>query len=128
MLATDEDALLCDFAETYGVYDLEALPVEKLAVLSFGLRDDSRIKLKMAGAKMSIERSLLAGCFDILNWIRWSMTEDGRNGINHPKRACDILSGKHTDNEQDTKAVLFDTPEDFRAARGKILEKLSYGY
>ena len=36
MLATDEDALLCDFAETYGVYDLEALPVEKLAVLSFG--------------------------------------------------------------------------------------------
>lgn len=75
MLATDRDSLECDLAETYGVLEMEALPVRKLAVLSFGLRDNSRIKMKLAGMKVSMDRLMLAGCFDMLSWLRWSKTD-----------------------------------------------------
>lgn len=35
-------------AETYGVYDLRALPVQTTAVLAQGLRADSRIMARLA--------------------------------------------------------------------------------
>ena len=41
MIATDEDALICDFAETYHIYDYRSLDVEYAATLAYGLRDDS---------------------------------------------------------------------------------------
>ena len=59
MIATDENALLCDLAETYGIFDFNALPVETLAALSFGLRENSRIKRKMSGALEVDEMELL---------------------------------------------------------------------
>jgi flagellar capping protein FliD len=70
MIATDEDALLCDLAETYGIFDLNALPVETLAALSFGLRENSRIKRKMAGALEVDEMELLSVIADNLTLIR----------------------------------------------------------
>ena len=70
MIATDEDALLCDLAETYGIFDLNALPVETLAALSFGLRENSRIKRKMSGALEVDEMELLAVIADNLTVIR----------------------------------------------------------
>lgn len=60
MYAVDRDALLCDMAETYHVYDLKALPVETLAALSSGLRADSRIKKKMCGFKYMPHDMLIA--------------------------------------------------------------------
>lgn len=48
-LGEDETAVICDLAETYHVLDYRALPVTTLAALVFGLREDSRIKMKMAG-------------------------------------------------------------------------------
>ena len=41
MMALDREALLCDLAETYGIYDVRALPVSTLAVLASGLRENS---------------------------------------------------------------------------------------
>ena len=70
MIATDEDALLCDLAETYGIFDLNALPVETLAALSFGLRENSRIKRKMAGMVEVDAMELLAVIADNLTLIR----------------------------------------------------------
>lgn len=51
MMALDRDALECDMAETYRIYDLRALPPERVAMLACGLRADSRIKLKQQGLK-----------------------------------------------------------------------------
>ena len=47
MIATDEDAMICDLAETYHVFDYRALPVKLLAVLCSGLRSDSRVRQAM---------------------------------------------------------------------------------
>lgn len=49
MLGTDRDALICDLAETYHVLDMWALPVPLLATLASGLRENSRIRMEMAG-------------------------------------------------------------------------------
>ena len=50
MIQTDEDALICDLAETYGIFDYRQLPADQVAVFAFGLRDDSRIKLAMTNS------------------------------------------------------------------------------
>lgn len=44
MLTLDEDALICDLAQVYGVLDHEALPPWKVAALAKGLSGSSRIK------------------------------------------------------------------------------------
>ncbi|MBQ4177615.1 MAG: hypothetical protein II640_09125, partial [Lachnospiraceae bacterium] len=53
MINADEDALICDLAETYGIFDMESLPVKLVATLAMGLRGDSRIKMKISGAVLS---------------------------------------------------------------------------
>ena len=49
MIRLDRDALICDLAETYHIYDMRSLPLQTVATLSAGLRDDSRIKMKAGG-------------------------------------------------------------------------------
>ena len=49
MIGTDEDALLCDMAEVYQIYDLESLPIMTIATLAAGLKQDSRIIQKISG-------------------------------------------------------------------------------
>lgn len=43
MINTDEDALICDFAETYHIYDYRSLPLHMAGIFACGLRPDSRI-------------------------------------------------------------------------------------
>ena len=123
MLATDRDALFCDLAETYGIFDMEALPVKTLAVLSCGLRDSSRIKMKLSGMRVSTETFLLAGCFDMLTWIRWSKTEDAANGGKPPRAILEKLLGLETEPE----TVGFASAEEYKAAREKILAEVQNG-
>ena len=39
MLNTDSDALECDLAETYHIYNYKELPLKKVALFSVGLRE-----------------------------------------------------------------------------------------
>jgi len=48
MIHTDEDALICDLAETYHIFNYRELPPSLAATLSVGLKDDSRIKKEVA--------------------------------------------------------------------------------
>lgn len=112
MIATDCDALLCDLAETYGIFDLKALPATVLATLSVGLRDNSRIKMRLSGEKIPRSELLLAGIADRLSLLLWFMSEDGQNGVNRPKSIIDILLGEH---HQGGDIETFDSAEDFEA-------------
>ena len=85
MMATDRTALICDLAETYGVLNYRELPVETLAALSAGLRENSRIKMKLAGIKVESDIMLLAAAVDRLTWIAWTKTKDAEKGLNRPK-------------------------------------------
>lgn len=115
MIAADEDALICDLAETYGIFDYRALPVKLLATLSAGLKPDSRICLSMENAKRPAVEILLAGIADRLGHLNWMFSEDGRQGRNHPQSVLDVLLGNQT-SEENGPIMAFDTPEGYEAA------------
>ena len=74
MIRDDEDALICDFAETYQIYDYRSLPLRLVATLAAGLRENSRVK--SAGANASVTNTLLAIIADQLTAIRRILGDD----------------------------------------------------
>ena len=120
MIACDEEALICDLAETYGIFDYKALPLKLVATLSVGLRENSRIKMKLSGIKTSTDIMLLASAVDRLSLLVWAETEDGKNNVNRPKSILGILTG----NEEKSDIVTFNTIEEFEAERERILRQV----
>lgn len=121
MFAEDKTAWECDMAETYGIFDYERIPVRKLATLSAGLRNDSRIMMKMAGTTISTAETLLATIADRLGIIIWQNTEDGHTGNNPPESILDVLLGR---NEKQNDFMVFHTSEEFEAERNRILSQM----
>ncbi|MBR1709486.1 MAG: hypothetical protein IJ719_11760 [Clostridia bacterium] len=122
MIVTDESALICDLAETYHILDYRALPVKLLATLCVGLREDSRIKMKMSGAKITSEIALLAGAVDRLSMLVWAKTKDGQRGRNMPASIMSALLADKTPKDTDIKPM--NSAEEFEAERRRILEGL----
>ena len=117
-MTTDSDALLCDLAETYGIYSFEALPVATLAVLSSGLRGNSRIYQKMTGAKGARMEMLVAAAVDRLSLLLYSKTKDAQDGINPPRSILDQLFGEEQANNDSAES--FEDPAEFHAAWAAI--------
>ena len=117
MLRTDRTALICDLAETYGVLNYRELPVETLAALAVGLREDSRIRMKMSGAKLDTITVLLTGILDRLSILAWQNTEDAVHGRNRPDSLLEKLL-----KEPEEKPTVFATPEEFERARSAFLK------
>ena len=92
MIALDEEALICDFAETYHIYEMETLSVEYAAILAAGLRDDSRIKLKASGLKVDTQTLLLARIADSTTLNVYAKTKDAQHGRNYPKSLVEVLT------------------------------------
>lgn len=116
MMATDRSAITCDLAETYGIFDYRALPASLLATLAAGLREDSRIKMRLSGSKLPRSDMLLAAAVDRLSLLLWVQSEDGAHNRNRPPSILDILLGEeHTGN-----VMAFDSGEDFEAAWARI--------
>lgn len=121
MMEIDEDAVICDLAETYGIYDLYSLPITTIAVLTVGLRDNSRIKVKIR--KMSekdpgldLDTILLARISDSLTWLQWAQTKDAQKGKNKPKSILEALTKPEKEEKKkinEDKPKVFSSPSDF---------------
>lgn len=122
MLAVDRTALICDLAETYGILDYKVLPVETLAALSVGLRENSRIKMKLSGAKVKPDFLLLAAAVDRLSLLVWSKTKDAEKGRKRPKSLVEVLNGK----KKESDVMAFNTAEEWDRAKAKIIGE-NYG-
>lgn len=120
MMSADRDALLCDLAEVYGIYDMRALPVATLAALAAGLREDSRIRMCLSGAKATRVETLLAAAVDRLSLMWWAQTEDGRKNKNRPSSILSILLGEQP--ETPAEVVGFTTGADFESEWSRITE------
>lgn len=90
-MVTDEDALLCDLAETYGVLDMWSLPILTVATLSIGLKGDSRIMRKMTNQPVESNIIFLAGILDKLSFLAWAKTKDAQSGRNRPASVLNKL-------------------------------------
>ena len=118
MLSRDEDALICDMAETYHVLDIWALPVETLAVLASGLRDNSRIKMLVAGINYIPMEVILPRIADCLSMLLYSFSKDAKYKRNMPTMFTDIMAGKTMQNNE---VKSYASAADFMAARERIL-------
>lgn len=114
MIQEGEDDLICDLAETYGIYNYKSLPVQLVATFSYGLSENSRIKRKLRGEKETTEQyqqRILIAIFDRINWLAWSRSEDAANNVNRPESLYDKIYNPHKDD--DKKVVSFRSGEDF---------------
>ncbi len=113
MIKLDENALICDLAETYQIYDYRSLPVKLVATLSAGLRDESRIKLKAAGLPVSLETIILAAIADNLTMLRAGMDKRNRG---KPFLFTEAINGEN----KKQKVRGFKTVQEFEAALSRI--------
>lgn len=118
MIALDEDALICDFAEFYHIYNIYEYPPIYIATLAIGLRDNSRIKLKLLGLRVDLEMLLLAHIVDNTAINIWAKTKDAKNNINRPQSFVELLSKKKESKE---KAREFNSGEDFEKERRRLI-------
>lgn len=100
MIALDEDALVCDLAETYHIYNMMQFPCEYIATLAVGLREDSRIKMKAAGLGVNLRDLLLAHIADNTAINAWLQSEDARKGKNRPPSYVKMLTEKIDQSKQ----------------------------
>lgn len=124
MIGAGEDELFCDFAETYGILDPRALGAKKMAVLACGLREDARIKQKLADTRIGTDTQLLASAVDFLALLAWRIC--CKSGTERPPSVLAQLEGGGSNgtNSADASPVCgFDTAEDFEAARDRILKQ-----
>lgn len=115
MIQKDEDALICDFAETYHIYDYKRLPLTTVAALAVGLRDDSRIKMVMNEIPASPEIMLMAATLDSLNMLVWLHTKDAEKGINRPKSIIESL------HPSESEVETYESGEDFMRVRERLI-------
>ena len=117
MINFDEDALICDLAETYQIYDYRSLPLKTVATLSAGLRDDSRIKMAAADMTVRQETLLLAAIADRVEAFRYGFSSDAEKGINQPLSLVDVILGRETETKTSKGGVVgFGSVEEFEKA------------
>lgn len=122
MIAIDEDALVCDLAQTYSIHDYKQLPPKTIAAFSVGLEDKSRIKMKLSGLTVQIETMLLAQIADAINMLVWMNSKECRNGSKRPKSLIKAILNP----DKDEKIKSFRSGSDFDSYRREIIRKGGY--
>lgn len=119
MINCDRDMLICDLAETYHIFNIYEFSPTEIARFSVGLRDNSRIKMKMANVKYEFKDILLMSIVDHLSILTWQNTKDAQKGQNKPKSLISQLLkiGENKD------ILSFTSSSEFEKARQEILKK-----
>lgn len=123
MMRKNRDALECDLAETYNIYDMRALPARRVALFAVGLRDNSRIKMLLADSKFTFSEILLINIYDALNLELWTKTKDATKGKNKPESLYKKLMGINDQTKKESKNMTFDSAEEYEKIRKKLLER-----
>lgn len=118
MVATCEDDLICDMAETYHIMNWRELPLRQAATLASGLHRDSRTMLRLSGERTPFETLLQAAVLDQLRILSWQhLSVRDRKKLGPPPSVLEVLQ---TD-EKKTQLTGFDSPEEFEMRRKQIL-------
>ena len=86
-----------------------------IAIYAIGLRDDSRIKMKISGEKVNTQTLMMVNIIDRLNLLLWTKTKDAEKGINRPKSILDKLY------KQDSEISAFHSGKEFEEERTRLL-------
>lgn len=116
MLAMDKNAVICDLAETYQIYDYRRVPGRLLGILVAGLGENTRIGKKINGVRGTVTEVLLAQILDGVRFLCWAKTEDGQKGRHRPKSVASEFFVSEDKNK--AKSI---TVDDFEKIREKII-------
>ena len=116
MLAMDKNSLICDLAETYGIFDYKRVPGRLLGILVAGLGENTRIGKKVNGVRGTVTEVLLAQILDGVRFLCWAQTEDGRKGKHRPQSVASEFFV--SEDKEKPKAMTID---DFEKIREKII-------
>ena len=122
MIHKGKSELICDFAETYHIYELRSLPARLVATLAVGLRDNSRIKMKITGTDIPVDTLLLSMIYDSLNILVWRFAS--KKGTNKPESVAQKLLEKEKEDKTVKQAEVFNSPEEYEAERARLLAKI----
>lgn len=89
-----------------------------MAILVYGLRDNSRLKMKVFKAKMETKDYLLAGIYDRLTLLVYANTKDAQKGRNKPKMLLDIIE------KSKGNVSSFNSGKDFEKVKANILKNI----
>lgn len=112
----NEEAMICDLAEVYHIYNYEAYEPSFIAILVAGLKEDSRSKMLLFKARFSTDQALKMMIVDYLRLIVWMNTRDGAKNRNKPKSLFDEI--ENADNVDDI--IGFSDGESFEKAWNKM--------
>lgn len=107
-----EDDMICDLAEYYGIYEYESMPTRLIATLVAGLRPESRVMMRLADSRATLDRILMAQMVDRLNFLSWSKTKDGQKNRNRPESVTDRIVGKDPE-QRFEKPRAFNSSDEF---------------
>ena len=122
MINECEDLLICDLAETYGIYDYNAMKPSLIATLAVGLPDSSRVMKKYSGFKLTLEQMLLVMILDGVNISIWQ-----RGGGKKSKKPESIFKKLTEKEKQKDELMSFKTPEEFEAWMARKRESWKNG-
>lgn len=120
MINEDSDALECDLAEVYHIYEMRELPLHKVALFSCGLGEDSRIMRKLNNIDYKLDTLLLASILDRTTMNVYMNTKDAEKRRNKPKSVLESLLYKE---KEEDKVMSFKDGQSFEIMRQRILEK-----
>lgn len=119
MLSLDREAVMCDFAEAYHIYTFKGLSARYIATLAIGLRENSRIKLKMIGVKNCLPDIIInALLIDSVRDIRYLFAKYLSLETERGESIVDLIYG----NEQSVKKTGYSSVEEFEEARERIIK------
>ena len=115
------DALVCDFAEYYHIYDLASIKARTAAVLACGLPPDSRTIRQLSGQKLTLDTYLQAGILDSMQMLIYLYLKKNYKGkYKKPESIINKLSGLGKEDENEIRS--FRTAEEFERARAQLLK------
>ena len=114
--------MVCDLAETYHILNYRALPPKLVGVLVCGLRDNSRIKMKISDMSVDIDTLFNALIADRLSVLIWQNTEDGRKGRNFPKSIYERLLNPQ---KEESNNMAFASGADFDEYRKTLIGNIN---
>ena len=86
------------------------------AILCYGLRDNSRVKMEVSSTKLTLTETLLARISDDLSFQSWAQTKDGQKNRNRPQSILKTL----LEEKKEDKIETFNSPQEFDEAWRRI--------
>ena len=122
MINECEDLLICDLAETYGIYDYKAMKPSLIATLTVGLPESSRVMRKYSGVSLTMDQMLLALIVDSVSNLMYGLSR--KKGKKPPSITEQLLN---RDKKQKDELMSFRTPEDYERWMARKKEKWQNG-